>query len=112
MGCLAEILLLPLELLVDWIFESWFSLMQWIIPEKRFSKKTENILKVIVFVFSMVLLVTFIIGMLAAALTEATVLELWKLTLLPLGISLVQIILGVIVRIVKRRKERKVNETE
>ena len=104
MGCLFEIIFLPFELIFELIINGWFSLMQWIVPQRRLGKTTRIILKIIIGIFSVVLFVTFLIGVLAAALTEATVMDLWKLIFIPLGISLAQIILGLIARIVTRKK--------
>ena len=104
MGYLFEIIFLPFELIFELIINGWFSLMQWIVPQRRLGKTTRIILKIIIGIFSAVLFVTFLIGVLAAALTEATVMDLWKLIFIPLGISLAQIILGLIARIVTRKK--------
>ena len=100
MGCLIELLVLPIEYLLELIICGWFSLMQCIIPEKYINKGIEIVIRIIVWIVSFALLVTLIIGLLAAILTEATVFDLWKLIFIPLAIALVQIILGVIVRYV------------
>lgn len=104
MGCLFELLLSPFEALFDLIINGWFSLMQWIIPEKYLGRTARFILKIIIGIFSAVLLLIFLLGILAAALTDATVMDLRKLIFIPLGISIAQIILGVIVRIFTRKK--------
>ena len=104
MGCLLEIILLPFELILELIVDGWFSLMQWIIPKKNIGKSTRLALKIVVGIFSGALLIVFLIGILAAALTDATVMDLWKWIFIPIGISLAQIILGIIVRIVTRKK--------
>jgi hypothetical protein len=100
MGCLFELLVLPIEYLLELIIDGWFSLMQWIIPEKYINKGIKIVLRVVVWIVSFALLVTLIIGLLAALLTEATVFDLWKLIFIPLAIALVQIMLGVVVRYV------------
>ena len=97
-------LVLPIEYLLELIIDGWFSLMQWIIPEKFINKGIKIVLRVIVWIVSFALLVILIIGLLAALLTEATVFDLWKLIFIPLAISLVQIILGVVVRYVINKK--------
>ncbi len=104
MGCLFDLIELALELAVEAIVDGWFALMQWIIPEKYLGKTTRRVLKIIVSIFSTVLFITFLLGILAAALTDATVMDLWKLIFIPLGISLIQIILGIIVRIFTRKR--------
>jgi hypothetical protein len=40
---------------------------------------------------------------LGAIFTEATALDLWKLIFIPLGISIVQILIGIIVRVTSRK---------
>ena len=78
--------------------------MQWVIPKKNLGQSTRLALKIVVGIFSGALLIVFLIGILAAALTEATVIDLWKWIFIPTGISFAQIILGIIVRIVSRKK--------
>lgn len=100
MGCL----LLPFELIFDLIIEGWLSLMLWILPKKTFSIGLYIVLNILVAVYSAILLVMFVIGILAAVTTEATVFDLWKLIFLPLGLSVTQIVFGIVVRcIVKKR---------
>ena len=48
MGCL----FFPLELLGDAIIEGWFFLMEWIIPERYFSRTFRTVLRILVWVFS------------------------------------------------------------
>lgn len=104
MGCLFDILLLLFECLFESIVEGWFSLMQWIVPKKRFGQGTRLLLQIIIGIFSVVLLVTFVIGIFGALFTEATAFDLWKLIFIPLGISVVQILIGIIVRLTTRKK--------
>ncbi len=104
MGCLFELILFPFELILDIIFEGYISIMQWIIPERYIKKGFKTVLKVIVWIISIVLLVILIIGLLAALHPEVTVFDLWKLIFVPLAIILVQIILGVIVRFIVNKK--------
>jgi len=103
--CLLEIFFLPFELIIDLIFDGWFSVMAWIIPEKHFGKAATIILKVIVGIFSCALLTIFLIGVFGALFTEATIIDLWQWIFIPLGFSLVQIGLGIIVRINTRKKQ-------
>ena len=104
MGCLFELIVLPIEYLLELIIDGWFSLMQWIIPKKCINKGIKIALRIIVCIISFVLLVILIIGLLAALLTEATILDLWKLIFIPLTIALIQIILGIVVRYVINKK--------
>ena len=104
MGCLLEALLFPFDLLFVFIVDGYFQLMQMIVPDKSITTGTRIILKVIVYIFSIAVLVVFILGVLAALLTEATVLDLWKLIFIPLGIVVIQILLGLIIRCITRKK--------
>ena len=58
-------------------------------------------ISVIIFI---TLFLIFTIGVLGAALTEATVMDLWKLIFIPLGISILQIFVGLIFRVIARKK--------
>ena len=78
--------------------------MQWIVPERAFNNTTRIILKIVVGILTAVLAVIFLIGIFGAIFTEATVMDLWKLIFIPLGISLAQIALGIIVRLTSRKK--------
>lgn len=104
MGCLFDFFLLPFEALFDFILNGWISLMQLIVPDKRITRGASIALKSIILVFSTVLLFIFIMGLLAAIFTEATVFELWKFIFIPLGIGLAQILLGVIVHFTVNKK--------
>ena len=104
MGCLFDVLLFPFDCLFELIIDGWFSLMQWIIPQKQLGRGTRLLLQIIIGVFSAVLLITFCIGVLGAIFTEATALDLWKLIFIPLGISIVQILIGILVRLTSRKK--------
>ncbi len=111
MGCLFKLLFFPftllfdvIELIFEEILEGWFTLMCWIVPERHLGKKTRIALKIIIGILSFALFLIFIIGVLGAALTEATVMDLWKLIFIPLGISILQIFVGLIVRVIARKK--------
>ena len=104
MGCIFRVIFFPIEIIVELIFEGWLSLMLWILPEKRMGKVAQTILKATVYIFSAILFVVFLLDILGAAFTEATVTDLWQMIFIPLGISLLQIIFGVIVRITARKK--------
>ena len=104
MGCLLNLLLLPFEAVFELIVGGWFSLMQWIVPNKFISKGFEIALRIIVGVFSLAVLVVLILGLLSALFTDATILDLWKFIFIPLGICVVQILLGIIVRCTTNKK--------
>ena len=101
MGCL----LFPLELLIDGIIEGWFYLMEWIIPEKYLSRTFRVIFKVLVWIFSGLLLFTMLLGIFAVISSDPDTHLLGKyMIFIPLGISAVQIILGIVVRIISKKK--------
>jgi hypothetical protein len=97
-------LLFPVEALLDLIIGGWFELMQMIVPDKFITKGLWITLKIIVYIFSIAVFVVFILGLFAALLTEATVFDLWKLIFIPLEISVVQILLGIVVRCTTKKK--------
>ena len=102
MGCL----FFPLELLVEAIVEGWFFLMEWIIPERYLSRTFRTILRILVWVFSALLLFIMLLGVFALISDDIYVRQIGKYMLfIPLGISAVQIIFGIIVRIVSKRKK-------
>jgi len=102
MGCL----LFPLELLVDFIIDGWFFLMEWIIPERYLSRTFRTVLRILVWVFSALLLFVMLLGVSAIVFGDIYVKQIGKYMLfIPLGISAVQISLGIIVRIVSKKKK-------
>lgn len=98
MGCLFEIIFLPFEYLFEFIFGNWFDAMSWIVPNNSGSKIKKFFLKGLIVIECCVLFVFFIIGVITAISTELTVFDLWKLIFIPLGISLVQILIGAVVK--------------
>ena len=105
MGCLLELLFLPLELIIELIADSWFSAMQWIVPEKYLGKAARVILFIIVAILSAILLVIFLVGIFAVLFTEDTLADFWAFIFIPLGISIIQILCGIIVRKTAKRKK-------
>ena len=102
MGCL----LFPLELLVDGIIEGWFYLMEWIIPERYLTRTFRIVLKVFVWIFSALLLFIIFLGIFAIISPDPDTHLLGKyMVFVPLGISAVQILLGIIVRVISKRKK-------
>ena len=102
MGCL----FFPLDLLVDAIIEGWFFLMEWIIPERYLSRTIRTVLRILIWVFSALLLFIMLLGVFALISDDIYVRQIGKYMLfIPLGISAVQIIFGIIVRIVSKRKK-------
>ena len=102
MGCL----LFPLELLVDGIIESWFYLMEWIIPERYISRTFRTALKVVVWIFSVLLFLIMGLGVFAVISPDSDTHLLGKyMIFIPLGISFIQILFGIIVRIISKKEK-------
>ena len=102
MGCL----FFPLELLADGIIDGWFLLMEWIVPEKYPSRRLRIVLKVFVWIFSCLLFFTMVLGVFAIISPDPDTHLLGKyMVFIPLGISAVQILLGIIVRIISKKKK-------
>ena len=92
------------ELIGDAILDMWFTVMQLIVPEKLLSKRARSILKVIVGVFSCLLLITMVLGLFAIISDDVYTKQIGKYMLfVSLGISAVQISFGIIVRIVSKK---------
>jgi len=102
MGCL----FFPLELLADGIIDGWFLLMEWIVPEKYLSRRLRIVLKVFVWIFSCLLFFIMALGVFAIISPDPDTHLLGKyMVFIPLGISAVQILLGIIVRIISKKKK-------
>ena len=102
MGCL----FFPLELLVNAITDGWFFLMEWIIPDRYLSNTFRTVLKKLVWVFSVFLLLVMLLGVFAIISDDTYTKQIGRYMLfIPLGISAVQISLGIIVRIVSKKKK-------
>ncbi|MBE7064420.1 MAG: hypothetical protein E7384_01220 [Ruminococcaceae bacterium] len=97
-----------LDLIVDMIIYGWLELMQWIIP-KKINKKAQIALKVIVWIVSIILLFFILLGVFGLLISLiSSDLVVRKLSLyfifIPLGISLIQIIFGIVIRAVKNKR--------
>jgi len=94
------------ELIGDLLIDMWFAVMQWIVPEKILCKRTRSILKVIIGVFSCLMLITMVLGLFAIISDDAYTKHVGKyMIFIPLGISAIQIVLGIIVRITSRKEK-------
>lgn len=100
MGCLFNILVLPFEFIFEEIIWNWYIAMTWIFPKTIGGKIFRLFLKFIVAIECIILALFFIIGILTAISPEVTVFDLWKLVFIPIGISLVQIATGAVIRFV------------
>ncbi len=102
MGCL----FFPIELLFDGIIEGWFYLMQWIVPEKMQNKTVRRILKFVIGFLSVLLMMCMFLGFFAIISDDYDTHQLGKyMVFIPLGISIVQIIFGIIVKIINKKKK-------
>ena len=105
MGCLGCLGFLP-ELIFDSILEGCFALMQWIVPQKWIGKRFQTALKIIVGIFTVLLLVIMFFGFLALISEDADTKILGRyMVYIPLAISVVQILFGIILRIISKRKK-------
>ena len=103
MGCI----FFPLELLVDGVIEGWFCLMEWIIPGRYITRTVRIVLKVFVWIFSGLLFVIMVLGVFAIISPDPDTHLLGKYMLfIPLGISAIQILFGIIVRIISKEKKQ------
>ena len=94
-----------IELIGDAIIDAWFALMQWIVPKKALGKHTRIILKIIAGLFSCVLFLSLAIGVLAIISDDPDTKQLGRyMVFIPLGISAVQIVLGIIVRTIEKKR--------
>ncbi len=94
------------ELIGDMLIDMWFAVMQWIVPKKILGKRIRSILKVIIGVFSCLMLITMVLGLFAIISDDAYTKYVGKyMIFIPLGISAIQIVLGIIVRITSKKKE-------
>jgi len=94
-----------IELIGDAIIDAWFALMQWIVPKKALGKRTRIILKVIVGFFSCVLFLSLALGVFAIISDDPDTKQLGRyMVFIPLGISAVQIVLGMIVRTIEKKR--------
>lgn len=83
------------ELIGDVILDMWFAVMQWIVPEKSLGKRAQSTLKVIISVFSCLLLITMVLGLFAIISDEVYTKQIGRyMVFIPLGISVIQIFFG------------------
>ena len=102
MGCL----FFPLEIMVDGIVEGWFFLMEWIVPKRYISHALQNVLKILVWIFSALLFLIMMLGVFAIISPDPYTHEMGKyMIFIPLGISAIQIALGIVVRIISKKKK-------
>lgn len=80
--------------------------MEWIIPEKYISRTFRTVLKVIVWIFSGLLFSIMFLGFFAIISPDPDTHLFGKyMVFIPLGISAIQILFGIIVRILSKKKK-------
>lgn len=98
MGCI-------IDTIFDLIVEIWFELMFLIIPENRFRKKTVNLLKMLIGLITGVLFIAIFIGTIAMIAGDEETKDFVQIPyFICLGISGLQIISGIILRIILNKK--------
>ncbi len=107
MGCLLELFF---EIFGEGIFEligyRYIKLMQLIVPNKKVSEKTKKTIRNIATTFAVLLAVVLIIGFILLVQEDLFVKNIGKyMTYIPLSIMVLQILLGIIVKIVDRFKK-------
>ncbi len=106
MGCLFavfEIIGDLLEDLIEGIFKRWFTMMQWIIPPLLQPRWLRRLLKLCVCVFSWILLISCVLGLVAMLGGEPEAQQWGRSRFLgSLGISALQIAIGAVFRFLRR----------
>ncbi len=107
MGCLLELFF---EIFVEGMFElvghCYIKLMQLIVPDKTNSEKTKKTIKNIATTFAALLAVVLIIGFVLLLQEDPFIENIGKyMTYIPLSIMVLQLLLGIIVKIVGHFKK-------
>lgn len=107
MGCLLELFF---EIFVEGIFEligyCYIKLMQLIVPDKKVSEKTKKTIRNIATTFAVLLAVVLIIGFILLVQEDLFITNIGKyMTYIPLSIMALQILLGIIVKMVDHFKQ-------
>lgn len=92
-----------IELLGDMIFDAWFEFLLWIVPSNKFGKVARFLIKSIVGFFVFVIFILVVLGVFMLFSGE---LEIGLFTILiALGLSIPQIVVGIIVRVFSKNKK-------
>ena len=107
MGCLLELFF---EIFVEGIFEltgyCYIKLMQLIVPDKKVSEKTKKTIRNIATTFAVLLAVVLIIGFILLVQEDLFIKNIGKyMTYIPLSTMVLQVLLGIIVKIVDHFKK-------
>lgn len=108
MGCLLvpfKLIGFLLELLEDALVDGWCYLMRRILPEKEISQKARFVVEIIFDLFSGALLFATVVGIILMLFGDEYMKYLGKFMLfIPLGIGVVQIIAGILLRRISKKK--------
>ena len=100
MGCL-------LELVGDMVVDVYLEMMCWILPEKKWSEKTRFILEVLVSLFAVLLFICIVFGILLQQQDGEVARTAGRyMAVVPLAIIGVQIIAGIVIRLIVKRKRK------
>lgn len=96
-----------IEFVFDSVLEIWVELTTMFIPEEKLKPVHFLLLQAAAILFSGILLFVFLFGVIVVATTEVTLEEFWAPVFIPLGISVLQIAVGICLRVSSRRKNKK-----
>ena len=107
MGCLLELFF---EIFVEGIFElivhCYIKLMQLIVPDKTVSEETKKTIRNIATTFAALLAIVLIIGFILLIQDDPLIKNIGKyMTYIPLGIMALQVLIGILVKIVGHFKK-------
>ncbi|MBP3414300.1 MAG: hypothetical protein J6L81_03755 [Clostridia bacterium] len=107
MGCIAELFFeIFVEGIVELIGYCYIKLMQLIVPDKTVPEKAKKIIKNTVTTISALLGIVLIIGLIFLLQDDPFMKSIGRyMTYIPLGIMLVQIVLGIVVKAVNSLKK-------
>lgn len=102
MGCLMELIF---EILIEGIIElfghCYIKLMQLIVPKKAVTEKTKKVVKVIASVNAAILAITLVIGLILTIQEDPDICAVGGyMVYIPLGIIALQIVLGIISKLI------------
>ncbi len=102
MGCLLEMFFeIFFEGMLELIGYCYIKLMQLIVPDKTISKKTKKTIKSIVTIFAALLAIVLIVGLVLLVQDDPFIKNIGRyMTYVPLAIIALQVLIGILVKIV------------
>ena len=106
MGCILDFLLdVLLEGFIELVLYGYLTLMSWIVPDKAFTPQAEKAVKRVVLIFSGILLLLILIGLALLIQEDPVIVTIGKhMTYIPLAIIGVQVLLGMIVKLFRKKR--------